>query len=91
MQSLFLTIYDQCEGKKLRSVQVHGDFKKDNEEALLIFENVLQNCKERMKEALLKGTVLKTGNSKSRLTLLFAVLALRLMFWRRDYLECRRT
>lgn len=65
--------------------------KKDNEETLLIFENVLQNCKDGMEEALLKGTVLKTGNSKSRPTLLFAVLASRLMFWRWDYLEYRRT
>lgn len=68
--------------KKLCSVQARRDIKKDNEEALLIFVNVLQSGKDRMKEALLRGTVLKTRNSKSRQTLLFAVLASRLMFWR---------
>lgn len=39
-------------------MQACGVFKKDNEEALLIFENVLQNGKDRLEEALLKGTVL---------------------------------
>lgn len=90
-QSLFLTVYNQCEEKKLCSLQAHGDFKKDNEEALLIFLNVVHNGKDRMGEALLKGTVLKPRNNKSRQTLLFAVLASRLMFWRWDYLECGRT
>lgn len=63
-------------------MQARGDFKKDNEEALLIFLNVVHNGKDRMGEALLKGTVLKPRNNKSRQTLLFAVLASRLMFWR---------
>lgn len=63
-------------------MQACGDLKKGNEEALLIFENVLQNGKDRMEEALLKSTVLRTRNSKSRQTLPFTVLASRLMFWR---------
>lgn len=53
-------------------MQACGVFKKDNEEALLIFENVLQNGKDRLEEALLKGTVLKTRSNKSRQTL-FAI------------------
>lgn len=89
-ECLLLTVYNQCEEKKWWSVQAYGDFKKDNEEALLIFENVLQTGKDRKEEALLKSTVFKTRNNKSRQTLLFAVSALRLMFWRWDYLECGR-
>lgn len=87
-QSLFLTVYSQHEEKKLCLMQACGDLKKGNEKALLVFENVLQNGKDRREEALLKGTVLKTRNSKSR--------HCHLQFWHQDrcfgdYLECRRT